>query len=76
MELGVSDFLRKFKSIPESEPLFTILKSRSIDLNKIKDKNEKKYWQNLKKINAIPSEYLSTQEIMFNLTKFTKENKL
>ena len=76
MELGVSDFLRKFKSIPESEPLFTILKSRSIDLNKIKDKNEKKYWQNLKKINAIPSEYLSTQEIMLNLTKFTKENKL
>ena len=76
MSLPLSDFTKKFKSIPENEPLFTILKSRSIDLTKIKDKNEKRYWQNLKKINAIPSEYLSTQEIMFDLSKFTKEKKV
>ena len=68
--------MKKFQSIPESEPLFTILKSRSINLAKIKDKDEKKYWTELKKINQIPSEYLSTQEIMFDLSKFAKEKKL
>lgn len=76
LKLGISDFTRKFSSIPESEPLFTILKSRTIDTGKIKDKEEKKYWNKLKRINQIPSEYISTREIMLDLKKFTREKKI
>lgn len=76
MSLGISDFMRKFSSIPESEPLYKILKSRTIDLSKIKDKNEKKYWSELKRINEIPSEYFSTTEVIEDLQRKTKENKL
>lgn len=68
--------MRKFSSIPESEPLHLILKSRTINTAKIKDKEERKYWNKLKRSNAIPSEYLSTQEIMLDLKKFSKEKKL
>lgn len=67
--------MRKFQSIPESEPLHTILKSRSIDTGKIKDKEERKYWNSLKRINRIPSEYLSASEIITDLTDFTKKEK-
>lgn len=68
--------MRKFSSIPESEPIHTILKSRTINLSKIKDKEEKKYWSQLKKNNRIPDEYISTQELMLNLSEYVKENKL
>lgn len=68
--------MRKFASIPETEPIYKILKSRKIDVNKIKDKNEKKYWSELKRVNRIPSEYLSTEEIMQGLSDFAKEKKL
>ena len=76
LKLGLNDFLKKFGSIPESEPLFTIIKSRTIDTSKIKDKEERKYWNKLKKINAIPEEYLATNEILYDLKTFTKEKKL
>ena len=66
----------KFNSVPESEPLHTILKSRTINLSKIKDKEERKYWSKLKRLNAIPSEYVSTQEIMLDLSKISKEIKI
>ena len=75
MNLGITEFQRKF-SLPETEPLYKIIKSRAINLGKIKDKNEKKYWQELKRINRIPDEYLSTQELMLDLKNFTKENKI
>lgn len=74
--MPLSDFLRKFKSIPESEPLYTIIKSRTIDTSKIKDKQEKKYWNELKRINKIPSDYLSVEEILKDLSKIVKENKI
>lgn len=74
MNLGITEFQRKF-SLPETEPLYKIIKSRTINLGKIKDKNEKKYWQELKRINRIPDEYLSTQELMLDLKNFTKEKK-
>lgn len=67
LDLGITDFMRKFASIPESEPLFTILKSRTINLNKIKDKEEKKYWSELKRVNRIPDEYIPIDEIFENL---------
>lgn len=76
LHLGLTDFLKKLASIPENEPLYTIIKSRTISLGEIKDKDEKKYWSKLKKINAIPSEYISTREIMLDLSKFTREKKL
>lgn len=76
MNLGITDFLRKFKSIPESEPLHTILKSRSINTAEIKDKEERKYWEKMKKANAIPADYISTDEILLDLSKFTKEKRL
>ena len=76
LSLGLTDFMRKFQSIPESEPLYTIIKSRTLDTSKIKNKEERKYWNRLKRLNAIPSEYISTNEIMFNLSKSSKEFKL
>jgi len=45
-------------------------------LSQIKDKNEKKYWSNLKRMNAIPAEYLSVDEILTDLSQFTKEKKI
>lgn len=76
LQLGVTDFMRKFQSIPEGEPLYTIIKSRTINTSEIKDKEEKKYWNKLKRINEIPSEYISTYEIFNELQKFAKENKI
>lgn len=63
----------KLNSIPESEPLYTILKSRSINISKIKDKDEKKYWRELKRINAIPDIYKTNEEIDFQLKTNMKE---
>jgi hypothetical protein len=69
LSLGISDFMRKFSSIPENEPLYKILKSRTIDIGKIKDKNEKKYWNELKRLNKIPEEYIPIDEIMSDLER-------
>ena len=74
LKLGASEFMMKFNSIPESEPLHQIIKSRTIDISTIKDKEERKYWSKLKMLNAIPSEYVSTQEIMLDLSKISKED--
>lgn len=76
LNLGLTEFMIKFNSVPESEPLHTILKSRTINLSKIKDKEERKYWSELKRLNKIPDEYISTQEIMLDLSKISKEIKL
>lgn len=64
----------KVGSIPESEPLYKIVQSRVININSIKDKEERKYWRNLKRINRIPNEYLSIDEINDNLKEALKEN--
>ena len=63
LNLGYEEFSIKLESIPESEPLYTIIKSRSINLAKIKDKEERKYWRELKRINAIPDIYISNEEL-------------
>ena len=65
----------KLSSIPESEPLYTIIKSRIINLSTIKNKEERKYWRNLKKANKIPQEYLSTKEIYQDLKEQSKNLK-
>lgn len=65
--MGYNEFSMKLNSIPEDEPLFKIIKSRVIDINKIKDKEEKKYWRELKRINAIPDIYKSSNELNIEL---------
>jgi hypothetical protein len=69
MNLGINEVRRKMASIPENEPLYTIIKSRTINTAKIKDKNERKYWEELKRINRIPDIYISNQEIEIDLKK-------
>ena len=76
MNLGFCDFKRKLGSIPESEPLYKILKSRSIDLSKIKDKDERKYWQELKRLNEIPPIFISDEEQYKDLKGIVKNNKM
>lgn len=76
LHLGITEFMMKFSSVPESEPLFNILKSRVIDIGNIKDKEERKHWQELKRKNKIPDIYLSHSEIMFDINSKVKEFKL
>lgn len=57
----------KLSSIPEAEPLYKIIKSRVIDIGQIKDKEEKKYWRELKRINAIPDIYKTSNELNIEL---------
>lgn len=76
LHLGITDFMIKFSSIPESEPLYKILKSRILNVNEIKDKDERKHWRKLKNDNKIPDIYLSHEEIMSGLMKLAKENKI
>ena len=65
--MGFNEFLMKLNSIPEDEPLFKIIKSRIINLSQIKDKEEKKYWRELKRINAIPDIYKTSNELDIEL---------
>lgn len=67
LNLGYNDFKKKLFSIPETEPLYKIIKSRTININKIKDKNERDYWRELKKINEIPGIYLLEEETDIDL---------
>lgn len=53
----------KLSSIPETEPLYTTMKSRTINIGSIKDKEERKYWTKLKSENRIPDVYLPKEYI-------------
>lgn len=75
LKLGFFEVKKKMGSIPEDEPLFKIIKSRTINISKIKDKEEKKYWQELKRINEIPQIYLPISEIDQRLNEFIKKKK-
>ena len=76
LDIGQSEFLMKIGSIPESEPLYNIIKSRVINISKIKDKNERKYWQELKRANKIPDIYLSNDELDINLKSALRNNNI
>lgn len=69
LNLGITEVSMKLDSIPESEPIFNILKSRIINLAKIKDKNERKHWRELKGHNKIPDIYLPNDELDSELNK-------
>lgn len=73
MQLGMIETQIKLNSIPESEPLYTIIKSRTINIGTIKDKEERKYWRELRHINKIPDLYISTEEIYDNLKSQIKD---
>lgn len=75
MQLGFFEVKKKMSSIPESEPLYKIIKARTIDTAKIKNKDERKYWQELKKINEIPQIYLPLEEIDRELNDFVNRKK-
>lgn len=75
LNLGFFEVRKKVSSIPESEPLYKIIKSRVINPNTIKDKEERKYWQELKRINKIPDLYLPISEIDKRLEHFIKQKK-
>ena len=75
LNLGFIEFQKKLCSIPKSEPLFDIIKSRTINLSKIKNKEERKYWRDLRRINAIPQIYIPTDEIYADLKSKIKETK-
>lgn len=72
LELGLNTFKKKLGSIPKSEPLYEIIKSRTINIARIKDKEERKYWRELRRINSIPQIYLSNEEIDSNLKEQIK----
>ena|GEM_PF-3541741 len=74
-EMGYEEFSAKLNSIPETEPFYTIIKSRVINLSEIKDKGERKYWSRLKRVNAIPNIYKSNQEIYRDLSNKVNQNK-
>lgn len=74
LNMGYEEFTMKLNSIPKNEPLFDVLKSRTIDINKIKDKGEKKYWQELKEVNKIPDIYKTNIEINKEIKNMTKQN--
>lgn len=77
----MTEFNRKLSSIPETEPLYKIIQSRTINIAKIKDKEQKKYWREMKRINAIPDIYKSPKELdeelkqSLNKSKFIGGNK-
>lgn len=72
LNMGYEEFSMKMGSIPEDEPLFTIIKSRVINIGKIKDKEERKYWEEQKRLNRIPEQYLSNKEINKDIERKTK----
>ena len=72
LEMGYEEFIAKLNSIPSNEPLYDIIKSRVIDLKKIKDKEERKYWQELKRVNKIPYIYKSVNELDDELKNVVK----
>ena len=75
LQKGFLEFKKKLGSIPKSEPLYDIIKSRTIDLSKIKDKEERKYWREMKKVNEIPQIFIPTQEVYQELKGRLKETK-
>lgn len=64
LSMGYEEFSAKLNSIPKDEPLYEIIKSRVIKLESIKDKEERKYWRDLKRVNKIPDIYKSNEMVL------------
>lgn len=64
LNMGYEEFSAKLNSIPKNEPLYDVIKSRVIKLESIKDKEERKYWRDLKNANKIPDIYKSNDLVL------------
>ena len=73
LQLGLFEFKKKLGSVPKTEPLYDIIKSRTINIASIKDKEERKYWRELRRINQIPQIFIPTKEVFDNLKGRLKE---
>lgn len=73
MNIGLDEFQMKIASIPETEPLYKTMQSRVINIGKIKDKEEKKYWSKMKQENKIPDIYLPKEYINARVQSQIKE---
>jgi hypothetical protein len=58
MNIGLNEFNIKIANIPEGEPLYKVMQARGINTGTIKDKEERKYWEKMKRENKIPDVYL------------------
>jgi len=74
--MGYEEFSMKLNSIPKSEPLYDIIKSRAINIESIKDKDQRKYWRELKRVNRIPDIYMPTTTIRNELKKEISRTKV
>lgn len=75
MQLGFFETKIKINSLPKDEPLYEIIKSRTINVYKIKNKDERNYWFEKKRINEIPNVYLPIKEIDDKLKEFINRKK-
>lgn len=76
LTLGYEEFSMKLNSIPKDEPLYDIIKSRAINVDTIKDKEQRKYWRELQNANKIPDIYVSTATIRNELKKEINRTKV
>lgn len=76
LNMGYEEFSMKLSSIPNNEPLYEVIKSRVIKLSEIKDKEERRYWRNLKRVNAIPDIYKSNEDIYKELASKVNRNEV
>ena len=72
LQMGAEDFGMCMGSIPEDEPIYNTIKSRVINIGKIKDKHERRYWEEQKRLNRIPDQYLAKKEIDSKIKKKIK----
>lgn len=73
MQLGYFEFKKKIGSIPDDEPLAHRIKSRVISLGKIKNKEERDYWREQRRMYEIPQVYLPIEDIDARLENYIKE---
>ena len=76
LKLGYEEFRMKLNSLPETEPFYKIIQSRTINIGKIKDKDERRYWRELERINRIPDIYKSNMELDYELKQALKNNQM
>ena len=75
LDMGYEEFSAKLSSIPKDEPLYDVIKSRVIKLDSIKDKEERKYWRDLKQANKIPDIYKSNDMVIGELKNKINGNR-
>lgn len=73
MNIGLNEFNIKIANIPEGEPLYKVMQARGINTGTIKDKEERKYWEKMKRENKIPDVYLPEKKTDLDLINKIKK---